>query len=398
MVTCTLKALLNSSRGLHQMKSNSKRTIRASLNACSTTSTYSITKTTYHMVKYKSFLCPRPPPPHPNTEADCSDTSTVRLDLDEYSSSNASGNLIEPAKAGLKLKDRVTQNSANETFSQLMTNAQVYAMAEKFYIPDLKLLAQEKFLEHAHGWPIPGLAAVTREVLTSTPQSDRGLRTIVRDIVSLHVAEITSVPQNEDPEQYSDRTPESLQWVSVLRQEGGFLFEVLGEVTTHNAKQIKNQDKLAAVPAENLQHHQDELKRLELEIKALRLSQDEARRSESEDKVTHVDQDEIKRLERENQALRSAKIHAIRTIRAEKDNEIKAIRFEKNNELKAIRFEKKNCLKRGGRLVAAINDYDYCRHCSEAFQPRVVGIVTLDDWVDKGVLKCKRCHATQDWA
>jgi len=279
-----------------------------------------------------------------------------------------------------------------------MTNAQVYAMAEKFHIPDLKLLAQEKFLQHAHGWPIPGLAAVVHEVLTSTPQSDRGLRTVVRDIVSLHVAEITLVLRNADSEQYSVQTPESLQWVSVLRQEGEFLFEVLGQVTSHNAKQINNQHRVDAVPIGNLQHYQDEVKRLELENKALRCGQDEARRSEREDKAPRLDQDEVKRLERENQVLRSAKGHAIRTIRSEKDSEIKAIRFEKNNELKAIRFEKKNSLKRGGRLVAAINDYEYCRHCSEVFQPRVVGITTLDDWVDKGILQCKRCHTEQDWA
>ncbi len=339
------------------------------------------------MVIHKSFLWP--PPSIPKT-----DISTLHLALDEHSSQNASANLTESAKAGLNLNDRAIQNSANDTFSQLMTNAQVYAMAEKFIIPDLKLLAQEKFLQRAHGWPIPGLAAVVQEVLTSTPYSVRGLRNIVRDLLSLHVTEITSVLEKEGPEQYFVTTPESLQWASVLRQEGDFLLEVLGQVTTNVTKQSNHQHKVNAVPVENLRRYQEEVKRLECENKALRFSQDEVKRSERENKAPLLGHDEAKRLEREIQALRLSKGHAIRG----KDNEIKAIRLQKNHEIKAIRSEKNNLLKRGGRLIAAISNHDYCRHCSEVFQPIVVGIGTLDDWANRGILKCKWCRTKYDWA
>jgi len=326
------------------------------------------------------------------------DVSTVRLALDEYSTPNASGNLIASAQAGLNLNNHAVQNLANEKFSQLMTNAQVYAMAEKFIILDLKLLAQEKFLQNAHGWPIPGLAAVVHEVLSLTPQSDRGLRNIVRDLLALHVTEITSVLENEDAEQYSVKPPESLQWVSVLRQEGEFLLGVLGQVASNNYKQNDDHHRLDAGRVGNLQHYQDEVERLELEIKALRLGQDEVERSDRRNQAPRLGQDEVKRLEKENQALRMAKGHAIKTIRSEKDNEIKAIRFQKDNEIKAIRFERNNLLKRGGRLVSAINNYDYCRHCNRVFQPIMVGIGTLDDWAEKGILSCKKCRTKHDWA
>lgn len=334
------------------------------------------------------------------------DISTVRLALDEYSSPNASGIPTRSAKAGLNLNDRAVQNLANETFSQLMTNAQVYAMAEKFIIPDLKLLAQEKFLRHAHGWPIPGLAAVVHEVLTSTPQSDRGLRNAVRNMLSLHVTEISLASGKEDAEQYPVETPESLQWVSVLRHEGEFLLEVMGQVTTDITKQIKNQLKVDAVRTGNLRHYQDEVRRLERENKALRSSQDEVKRLERENKALRSGQDEMKRLERENKALRLerenmaphlGKDHEIRAIRSEKDNEIKAIRFEKKNEIKAIRFEKENLLRRGGRLIAAINSYECCRHCSQVFQPVFLDISRYDDWADKGTLRCKHCRTRHDW-
>lgn len=320
------------------------------------------------------------------------------LDLDEDSTSNAYMNLNKSVEACLNLNDRTIQNSANDTFSQLMTNARIYAVAEKFIIPDLKLLAQEKFLQRAHGWPIPGLPAIVQEVLTSTPQSVRGLRNIARDILSLHVAEITSVLENEGLEQYLIKTPQSLQWASVLRQEGEFLLEVLGQVTTNIANQSNNQRKLDAVPVENLRLCQDEVKRLQCENKALRFSQEEAKRSQRENKAPHLDLGEVKRLKREIEALRLSKDTAIEAIRFEKNNEIKTIHFQKNNEIRAIRFQKDKLLKRGGRLIAAISSLDYCRHCSEVFQPLVVGIGTLDDWADRGILKCKWCRTNYDWA
>jgi len=323
------------------------------------------------MVTHRSFLCP-------HILDIGSNVSTVRLELDEHSTPDASGILTESAEAGLDPNDHAVQNLVNETYSQLMTNAQVYAMAEKFIIPDLKLLAREKFLQRAHGWPIPGLAAIVQEVLTSTPQSDRGLRTIVRDVLSLHVTEIMSILGDKDAEQHSVKTCKTLQWVSILRQDGDFLLEVLGQVTTINAKQINDQHRLDAVRVGNIRHYQDEVKRLERENKALRLGQDEKKRSEHADKAI--------RLERENQALRLGK-----------ENEIRAIRSEKDNEITAIRSEKSNLLKRGGRLVAAIHRYNYCPYCFQVFQPIIVGIGTLDDWADKGILSCKYCRTNHDW-
>ena len=103
--------------------------------------------------------------------------------------------------------------------SGLMVNAKVYAMAEKFDIPQLKVLAKEKFAKHAYGWPILDLANVAHEVLTSTPSSDRGLRDIVHNIIANHVTEITTDSENDNHRQL----------LSVIASEGELVVDILRE-------------------------------------------------------------------------------------------------------------------------------------------------------------------------
>ena len=103
--------------------------------------------------------------------------------------------------------------------SGLMINAKVYAMAEKFDIPQLKSLAKDKFAKHACGWPILDFASVAHEVLTSTPSSDRGLRDIVRNIIANHVTEITTDSENDNHRQL----------LSVISSEGELVVDILRE-------------------------------------------------------------------------------------------------------------------------------------------------------------------------
>ena len=100
-----------------------------------------------------------------------------------------------------------------------MINAKVYAMAEKFDIPQLKVLAKEKFAKHACAWPILDFASVAHEVLTSTPTSDQGLREIVRNIIADHVTEITTDSENENHRQL----------LSVISSEGELVVDILRE-------------------------------------------------------------------------------------------------------------------------------------------------------------------------
>ena len=74
---------------------------------------------------------------------------------------------------------------------RMMTNVLVYAVAEKYDIPDLKDLAKHKFGTLARSkWPQDEFHAVTEAVFSTTPDTDMGLRRIVMDICSEHFEDI----------------------------------------------------------------------------------------------------------------------------------------------------------------------------------------------------------------
>jgi hypothetical protein len=61
----------------------------------------------------------------------------------------------------------------------MLNNVDVYSLADKVNIAELKTLAQEKFRQDADNLPVDNLARVAHEVYASTPNGDRGLRDIV---------------------------------------------------------------------------------------------------------------------------------------------------------------------------------------------------------------------------
>ena len=74
---------------------------------------------------------------------------------------------------------------------KLMNNVLVYAIAEKYDIPDLKALAKHKFQDLAWSkWPHEDLHAVVESVFSTTPDNDMGLRQVVLDICEEHFEDI----------------------------------------------------------------------------------------------------------------------------------------------------------------------------------------------------------------
>ena len=74
---------------------------------------------------------------------------------------------------------------------RMMNNVLVYAVAEKYDIPDLKDLAKSKFLTLATSkWPHVDLYAVLETIFSTTPDGDMGLRQIVLDICRQHAQDI----------------------------------------------------------------------------------------------------------------------------------------------------------------------------------------------------------------
>lgn len=137
---------------------------------------------------------------------------------------------------------------------KLIVNTQVYAMAEKFDIPQLKLLAKEKFLKNAQSWPNSEFPAIAHEVLTSTPQSDRGLRDILRDMFTSKVVELTVRSEDE-----GDQEAENChRLLSVLSGEGEFVVEVLGiiakQMDSHRKEAKQFQEQVKEIETEKDRH------------------------------------------------------------------------------------------------------------------------------------------------
>ena len=80
--------------------------------------------------------------------------------------------------------------------SRMMNNVLVYAIAEKYDIPDLKTLAGGKFRSLARSkWPHDDFCALAEAVFSTTPDTDMGLRQIVLELCEKHFQDIL---QNKD--------------------------------------------------------------------------------------------------------------------------------------------------------------------------------------------------------
>ena len=96
--------------------------------------------------------------------------------------------------------EEVTDRSANLELSEgattthdprMMNNVLVYAVAEKYDIPDLKDLAKGKFQSLARSkWPHDSFYALAEKVFSTTPDTDMGLRQVVLDICEKHSEDI----------------------------------------------------------------------------------------------------------------------------------------------------------------------------------------------------------------
>lgn len=88
-------------------------------------------------------------------------------------------------------------DSSSSKNSELNVHAQMYALADKYGIHDLKDLAREKFAAVAsNDWDGKGFAVAVHTVYASTPESDYGLRNVVVDTLSEH-RELLEKPEME---------------------------------------------------------------------------------------------------------------------------------------------------------------------------------------------------------
>lgn len=247
----------------------------------------------------------------------------------DYMSARLGESQLGPHQQSAASAQPESTNSDFNEESSLMTNVKVYAMADKFDVEELKMLAKEKFEACSRGWPLPKFPSVVQEALTSTPESDRGLRDILRSIIARHVEEIC--PRVET---YlgANVTETRQQWFDVLRDEGAFLYEILGSVAIERATMEEN---------------------LLAEREDFAASLDSA----------HQRAEELERRIQTLQTEKSVVSLALTTVKA-----------------------------RGFNLLREINSRDNCRHCKEPFQPSFENVQSYDEWPHGGMLRCKKCR------
>ena len=85
----------------------------------------------------------------------------------------------------------ISESATSTHDLRMMNNVLVYAIAEKYDIPDLKDMSRGKFQILARSkWPHDGFYTLAEEVFSTTPDTDMGLRQIVLDLCEEHFQDI----------------------------------------------------------------------------------------------------------------------------------------------------------------------------------------------------------------
>lgn len=112
--------------------------------------------------------------------------------------------------------------------SRALINIAVYAIAEKYDLKDLKMAAKNKCLWQPWvSWPLDDLRVIAKEVYSSTPSPDRGLRDKVICDCAYHAQELT----------------EQQDWISMIKMDADFgfdLFQKMTEKQTETMMELEN--------------------------------------------------------------------------------------------------------------------------------------------------------------
>ena len=121
-----------------------------------------------------------------------------KLDYEDGFQSKGSHTLITTGFGPLVFPSRIEEEHQEPTSQDLrdelsletsasIVNAQVYAVADKFEVPGLKALSQQKFRDSiASDWNLPVFPRVVRLVYESTPAQDQGLRSVIASVSQCH--------------------------------------------------------------------------------------------------------------------------------------------------------------------------------------------------------------------
>jgi len=143
--------------------------------------------------------------------------------------------------------DTVPQVDKNVLNAELRTHVTMYAMADRYDIPSLSVVAKAKLAARVREiWPIPGLPEIANEVFTSVPACDRGLKDIVLQICVSHATEIVNQLTSKHPANdrahnsagSSEEESEELCWSNVLTNNGDLTIDMLTHVVKESDAEL----------------------------------------------------------------------------------------------------------------------------------------------------------------
>ena len=115
----------------------------------------------------------------------------------------------------------------------LVVHAQVYVLADRLAIPDLKELANQRFLKRIESqpWLPSGFEDAALEIIRSTPTSDNLLRGTITKLCAQYFTE-----QRMDEAGSETKKISSNGWIAVLKEDSDFTWDILVQM----AKSYRN--------------------------------------------------------------------------------------------------------------------------------------------------------------
>ena len=126
-----------------------------------------------------------------------------------------------------------TTGTATRSPNCLLVHAQVYVLADRLIIPDLKELANQKFLKRIESqpWLPSGFEDAALKIIRSTPTSDNLLRGTISYLCARHFTDQHMNEADSETNQLSRKG-----WMAVLKEDSDFTWDVLMKM----AKRYRN--------------------------------------------------------------------------------------------------------------------------------------------------------------
>lgn len=152
-----------------------------------------------------------------------------------------------PVSQSISQEEKPSSSAAAESssYKEIMDHVQMYTMADKFDIEDLKFLAEHRFHACIEGrWPLPRFPAILRDIFNETSASDNSLKATVLRLCIEHIDALLETEEADIQNARNDaslpkRANEDVTLQQVLAEDTDLAYTVLTQV-------VKNHKEMSA--------------------------------------------------------------------------------------------------------------------------------------------------------